>query len=93
MNNSEAKIRSQMLTGCCPNRNPFERSLKRFFPTNLGEAEDKRCQLFEPEGGVLTSPGVSLRFVKNVLDQAKRDFGNSLSRPDTEHDTHYAIYV
>jgi hypothetical protein len=27
---------------------PFKRSLKRFLPTNLGEAEDKRCQLFEP---------------------------------------------
>ncbi len=39
---------SQMLTGCCPDRNPFERSLKRFLQTNLGEAEDKRCQLFEP---------------------------------------------
>jgi hypothetical protein len=39
---------SQKFTGCCPNRNPFERSLKRFLPTNLGEVEDKRCQLFEP---------------------------------------------
>ena len=37
-------------SGCCPNGNPFERSLKRFLETNLGEAEDKRCQLFEPEG-------------------------------------------
>ncbi len=39
---------SQSSTGCCPNGNPFERSLKRFLPTNLGEAQDKRCQLFEP---------------------------------------------
>jgi len=64
------------LTGCCPNGNPFERSLKRFLSTNLDEAEDKRCQLFEPKGRVLTLPGASLRFVKNGLDQAKRDFGN-----------------
>jgi len=28
--------------------NPFERSLKCFLLTNLGEAEEKRCQLFEP---------------------------------------------
>ena len=35
-------------TGCCPNGNLFDRSLKRFLPTNLGEVEDKRCQLFEP---------------------------------------------
>jgi len=35
-------------TGCCPNRNSFERALKRFLPTNLGEAEDQRCQLFDP---------------------------------------------
>jgi hypothetical protein len=41
-----------MLTGCCPNKNLFERSLKRFLPTNLGEAEDQRLQLFEPEGQV-----------------------------------------
>jgi len=34
--------------GCCPNGNPFERSLKRFLLRNLGEVEDKRCQLFEP---------------------------------------------
>ncbi len=37
-----------ILTGCCPNGNPFEWSLKRFLPRNLGEVEDKRCQLFEP---------------------------------------------
>ncbi len=41
------------LTGCCPNRNSFERALKRFLPTNVGEVEDQRCQLFEPEGRVL----------------------------------------
>jgi hypothetical protein len=36
--------------GCCPN--PFERSLKRFLPINLGEVEDKRFELFEPGGRV-----------------------------------------
>jgi len=41
-------IAGDFLTGCCPNGNPFERSLKRFLQTNLGEVEDKRCQLFEP---------------------------------------------
>jgi hypothetical protein len=30
----------------------------------------------------LKSPGGSLRFVKNVLDQVKRDFGNSLESGD-----------
>jgi hypothetical protein len=28
--------------------NPFERSLKRFLLINLGEAEEKRFQLFDP---------------------------------------------
>ena len=28
-------------------------SLSRFLPIHLGEAEDERCQLFEPEGRVL----------------------------------------
>jgi hypothetical protein len=36
--------------------------LKRFLLMNVGEAEDKRYQLFEPEGRVLISPGASLRF-------------------------------
>jgi hypothetical protein len=71
------KVYVRYCTGCCPNRNPFEWSLKRFLPRNLGEVEDKRCQLFEPEGQVLKSPGASLRFIKNVLDKAKRDLGNS----------------
>ena len=40
----------QARTGCCPNRNSFERSLKRFLRINLGEAEGLRFQLFEPKG-------------------------------------------
>jgi len=54
----------QLLTGCCPNENLFERSLKRFLFINLGELKEKRFQLFEPEGRVLESPGASLRFIK-----------------------------
>jgi hypothetical protein len=38
------------LTGCCPKENLFERSLKRFLLINLREVEEKRFQLFEPEG-------------------------------------------
>jgi len=38
---------------------------------NLGEEEDKRCQLLEPKGRVLKSPGASLRFIKNGLDKRK----------------------
>jgi len=53
-----------VLTGCCPNKNLFERSLKRFLSINLGEVKEKRCQLFEPAGRVLESPGTSLRFIK-----------------------------
>jgi hypothetical protein len=73
---------TSLSTGCCPNKNSFERSLKRFLRINLGEAKDQRFQLFEPEGRVLKSPGASLRFIKEFLDQAKRDLGNSLSTND-----------
>jgi hypothetical protein len=38
-------------------------SLKRFLLMNLGEAEDQRFELFEPEGRVFKSPGASLRFI------------------------------
>jgi hypothetical protein len=43
---------------------------------NLGEAEDQRFELFEPEGRE------ALDLSKNVLDQAKRDLGNSLILAD-----------
>jgi len=65
----------QSLTGCCPNKNPFERALKRFLLINLGEAEDKRFQLFEPKGRVLKSPGASLRFIKKRFRQSEKGFG------------------
>jgi len=67
-------ILATLLTGCCPNENPFERSLKRFLLTNLGEVEDKRCQLFELQGRVLTSPGGSLRFVKKRFRPSEKGF-------------------
>jgi hypothetical protein len=62
------------LTGCCPNKNPFERALKRFLLINLGEAEDKRFQLFEPKGRVLKSPGASLKFIKKRFRQSEKGF-------------------
>jgi hypothetical protein len=65
------------LTGCCPNENLFERSLKPFLFINLGEVKDKRFQLVEPEGRVLESPETSLRFIKKVSEPAKNDLGNS----------------
>jgi hypothetical protein len=93
MYNPEAKRRGHLLssynfnltllsTGCCPNGNPFELSLKRFLPRNLGEVEDRRCQLFEPSRRVLTSPGASLRFIKKRFRPSEKDFGNSLSKSD-----------
>ena len=42
---------------------------------NLGEEEDKRFQLFEPEGRVLKSPGASLRFIKKRFQTSEKGFG------------------
>jgi hypothetical protein len=66
-----------MLTGCCPNENLFERSLKRFLFINLGAVKEKRFQLFELEGRVLESPGTSLRFIKKCFRASENDLGNS----------------
>jgi len=63
-----------ILTGCCPNENSFERSSKGFLPLNLGAAEDKRFQLFEPEGRVLKSPVASLKFIKKHFGQSEKGF-------------------
>jgi hypothetical protein len=52
--------------------------LKRFLLINFGEAQDKRYQLFEPEGRVLISPGASLRFIKKRFRTSEK--GNSLLR-------------
>jgi hypothetical protein len=70
----EALIKSKVrnLTGCCPNENLFERSLKRFLFINLGEVKEKRFQLFEPEGRVLESPGTSLRFIKKCFSASEK---------------------
>jgi hypothetical protein len=62
-------------TGCCPNKNSSERSLKRFLLINLGEAEDQRFELFEPEGRVLKSSGASLRFIKKRFRPSEKGFG------------------
>jgi hypothetical protein len=53
---------------------PLSGSLKRFLSINLGEAEDQRCQLFEPGGRVLTSPGASLRLVKKRFRTSEKGF-------------------
>jgi len=42
---------------------------------NLSEAEDKRFQLFEPEGRVLKSPGASFRFIKKRFQASEKGFG------------------
>jgi hypothetical protein len=49
---------------------------------NLGEAEDQRFELFEPEGRISNRLEQALDLSKNVLDQAKRDLGNSLQKFD-----------
>jgi len=48
------------MTGCCPNKDSFKRSLKRFLLINLGEA------------GRSVPPWAGS---KNVLDKAKKGFG------------------
>jgi len=65
----------QILTGCCPNKNLFERSLKRFLFINLGEVKEVRFQLFEPEGRVLESPEASFRFIKKRFRASEKWFG------------------
>jgi len=41
-----SKRKRSKKVSCCPNA--FEWSLKRFLLINLGEAEDKRFELFDP---------------------------------------------
>ena len=67
--------RGHPLTGCCPNKKSFERSLRRFLLINLGAAEDQRFELFEPEGRVFKSPKASLRFIKKRFRQSEKGFG------------------
>jgi hypothetical protein len=68
-------VAAHNLTGCCPNENLFERSLKRFLPINLGEVKEKRFQLFELEGRVLESPGTSLRCIEKRFRVSEKGFG------------------
>jgi hypothetical protein len=60
------------LSGSCPNKNLFERSLKCFLFKNLGKVKEKRFQLLEPEGRVLESPGTSLRFIKKCFRASEK---------------------
>jgi hypothetical protein len=39
---------------------------------NLGEVQEKRFQLFEPERRVLGSPGASLRFIKKYFRASEK---------------------
>jgi len=68
-------VLNSYFTGCCPNKNLFERSLKRFLCINIGEVKEKRCQLFEPAGRVLESPGTRLRFIKNRFSASEKWLG------------------
>jgi hypothetical protein len=68
-------VTNHWFTGCCPNKDSFERSLKRFLPINLGAVEDQRFELFEPEGRVFKSPGASLRFIKKRFRPSEKGFG------------------
>ena len=72
---SPLSTKNQYYTGCCPNKNSYERPLKRFVLINLGEAEDKRFQLLEPKRRVLKSPGASLRFIKKRFQTSEKGFG------------------
>jgi hypothetical protein len=51
--------------------------IREFLVTNLGEVEDKRFQLSEPERRVLKLPATSHRFVKKSLQKARRLFSGS----------------
>jgi len=62
----------QSLTGCCPNNNLFERSLKRSLFINLGEVKEMRFQLFEPEGRVLESSEASLGCIKKRFGTSEK---------------------
>jgi len=42
---------------------------------NLGEAEDRRFELFEPEGRVFKSPEASLRLIKKPFRPSEKGFG------------------
>jgi len=42
---------------------------------NLGEAEDKRFELFEPEGRVFKAPEASLRLIKEPFRPIENGFG------------------
>jgi hypothetical protein len=43
----------------------------------MGAGDDKRFELSEPAGRVFKVPGASLGWIKKVLDNVKRDLGNT----------------
>jgi hypothetical protein len=49
-------------TGCCPKKNSFERSLKRFLLINLGESH-------------WSGTGASFRFIKKRFRPSEKGFG------------------
>jgi len=53
---------------------------------NLGEAEEKRFQLFEPEGRVLETPGANLKFIEKCCRQVKMNLSNILSEQDRDRE-------
>ena len=58
-------------TDCCPKRNPFKRSLKRFLVTNLSEAEDQRFKGVRSKGMFLNRLERALDLSKNGLEKRK----------------------
>lgn len=57
------EFRWLLKTGCCPNKNLFERFLKRFLFINFGKIKEVQFQLLEPLEAVLESREKSLRSI------------------------------
>jgi hypothetical protein len=53
------------------------------FRNKLDEAEEKRFQLFDPEGRVMETPGANLRFIKKCCRQVKMNLSNNPLSADT----------
>jgi hypothetical protein len=66
-----------MYTACCRKRKFILAVITTLLVINLGEAEEKRFQLFEPERQVLETPGANLRFIKKCCRQAKMNLSNN----------------
>ena len=79
------------LTGCCPNGNPFERSLKRFCQQILAKWKISDVNCLSPKGEFWHRLKRALDLSKNVLDPVKMDFGNSVLNIKL-HNLHIIIY-